>query len=118
MQETMWSDLGDQAAANQRGNTLTYMVANAALTATVVFGEAADYSFLLIVSAIGVGLFGILSFENSQQSFMGLVKGMPPSVAATPMGEAAKKTPFTLFRMANTVICGLIAIAQIIAVTG
>ena len=40
MQETMWSDLGDQAAANQRGNTLTYMVANAALTATVVFGRS------------------------------------------------------------------------------
>ncbi|MGY9084124.1 MAG: hypothetical protein ACKVK3_16085 [Acidimicrobiales bacterium] len=118
MQETTWTALGDQTAANQRGNQLTYMIANAALTATVVFGDAADYAFLLVVSAIGIGLFGILSFENAQQSFMGLMKGMPASVEATPMGEAAKKTPFSLFRVANTVICALIAIAQVVAITG
>ncbi|MGK0225465.1 MAG: hypothetical protein ACKVIQ_01360 [Acidimicrobiales bacterium] len=118
MQDTMWSDLGDQTAANQRGNQLTYMIANSALTATVVFGDASNYTFLLVVSAIGVGLFGVLSFENSQQSFMGLVKSMPASVEATPMGEATKKTPFTLFRVANTALCGLIAIAQIVAIAG
>ena len=49
---------------------------------------------------------------------MGLMKGMPASVEATPMGEAAKKTPFSLFRVANTVICALIAIAQVVAITG
>jgi len=118
MQDTMWSDLGDQTAANLRGNQLTYMIANSALTATVVFGDASNYTFLLVVSAIGVGLFGVLSFEHSQQSFMGLVKSMPASVEATPMGEATKKTPFTLFRVANTVLCGLIAIAQIVAIAG
>ena len=75
-----------------------------------------DSSFLLTVSAIGVGLFGLLSFENSQQGFIALMKGMPGSMASTEMGAALKRTPFIVFRLANAVLVTLIAVAQIIQV--
>ena len=73
-------------------------------------------NFLLTVSAIGVGLFGLLTFENSQQGFMALMKGMPDSMANTEMGAAFKRTPFIVFRLANLVLVTLIAVAQIIQV--
>ena len=116
MNEKTWIKLGDQAAGNLRASQNTYMLAVSALTAIIVFGDLSDSSFLLTVSAIGVGLFGLLTFENSQQSFMALMKGMPDSMAATEMGEAFKRTPFIVFRLSNLVLVTLIAVAQIIQV--
>ena len=83
MNEETWIKLGDQTAGNLRSSQNTYMLAVSALTATIVFGANADASFLLTVAAIGVGLFGLLTFENSQQGFMALMKGMPASMAST-----------------------------------
>ena len=116
MNEKTWIKLGDQAAGNLRASQNTYMLAVSALTAIIVFGDLSDSSFLLTVSAIGVGLFGLLTFENSQQSFMALMKGMPASMAGTEMGEAFKRTPFIVFRLSNLVLVTLIAVAQIIQV--
>ncbi|MAH10299.1 MAG: hypothetical protein CL403_04050 [Acidimicrobiaceae bacterium] len=116
MNEKTWIKLGDQAAGNLRASQNTYMLAVSALTAIIVFGDLSDSSFLLTVSAIGVGLFGLLTFENSQQSFMALMKGMPDSMAGTEMGAAFKRTPFIVFRLANLVLVTLIAVAQIIQV--
>jgi hypothetical protein len=112
----MWIKLGDQTAGNLRASQNTYMLAVSALTAIIVFGDLSDSSFLLTVSAIGVGLFGLLTFENSQQGFMALMKGMPESMANTEMGAALKRTPFIVFRLANLVLVTLIAVAQIIQV--
>ena len=116
MNEKTWIKLGDQTAGNLRASQNTYMLAVSALTAIIVFGDLSDSSFLLTVSAIGVGLFGLLTFENSQQSFMALMKGMPDSMASTEMGAAFKRTPFIVFRLANLVLVTLIAVAQIIQV--
>ena len=116
MNEKTWIKLGDQAAGNLRASQNTYMLAVSALTAIIVFGDLSDSSFLLTVSAIGVGLFGLLTFENSQQGFMALMKGMPDSMAGTEMGAAFKRTPFIVFRLANLVLVTLIAVAQIIQV--
>ncbi len=116
MNEKTWIKLGDQTAGNLRASQNTYMLAVSALTAIIVFGDLSDSSFLLTVSAIGVGLFGLLTFENSQQSFMALMKGMPDSMAGTEMGEAFKRTPFIVFRLSNLVLVTLIAVAQIIQV--
>ncbi|NDH76102.1 MAG: hypothetical protein EBY52_05065 [Actinobacteria bacterium] len=116
MNEKTWIKLGDQAAGNLRASQNTYMLAVSALTAIIVFGDLSDSSFLLTVSAIGVGLFGLLTFENSQQGFMALMKGMPDSMAGTEMGEAFKRTPFIVFRLSNLVLVTLIAVAQIIQV--
>ena len=116
MNEKTWIRLGDQTAGNLRASQNTYMLAVSALTAIIVFGDLSDSSFLLTVSAIGVGLFGLLTFENSQQSFMALMKGMPDSMAGTEMGEAFKRTPFIVFRLSNLVLVTLIAVAQIIQV--
>lgn len=116
MNEEMWIKLGDQTAGNLRASQNTYMLAVSALTAIIVFGDLSDSSFLLTVSAIGVGLFGLLTFENSQQGFMALMKGMPESMANTEMGAALKRTPFIVFRLANLVLVTLIAVAQIIQV--
>jgi len=114
--EKTWIKLGDQAAGNLRASQNTYMLAVSALTAIIVFGDLSDSSFLLTVSAIGVGLFGLLTFENSQQGFMALMKGMPDSMANTEMGAAFKRTPFIVFRLSNLVLVTLIAVAQIIQV--
>jgi|TARA_B100000674_G_scaffold423418_1_gene376044 hypothetical protein len=114
--EKTWIKLGDQTAGNLRASQNTYMLAVSALTAIIVFGDLSDSSFLLTVSAIGVGLFGLLTFENSQQGFMALMKGMPDSMANTEMGAAFKRTPFIVFRLANLVLVTLIAVAQIIQV--
>ena len=116
MNEKTWIKLGDQTAGNLRASQNTYMLAVSPLTAIIVFGDLSDSSFLLTVSAIGVGLFGLLTFENSQQSFMALMKGMPDSMAGTEMGEAFKRTPFIVFRLSNLVLVTLIAVAQIIQV--
>lgn len=116
MNEKTWIKLGDQTAGNLRASQNTYMLAVSALTAIIVFGDLSDSSFLLTVSAIGVGLFGLLTFENSQQGFMALMKGMPDSMANTEMGAALKRTPFIVFRLANLVLVTLIAVAQIIQV--
>ena len=116
MNEKTWIKLGDQTAGNLRASQNTYMLAVSALTAIIVFGDLSDSSFLLTVSAIGVGLFGLLTFENSQQSVMALMKGMPDSMAGTEMGAAFKRTPFIVFRLANLVLVTLIAVAQIIQV--
>ena len=116
MNEKTWIKLGDQTAGNLRASQNTYMLAVSALTAIIVFGDLSDASFLLTVSAIGVGLFGLLTFENSQQGFMALMKGMPDSMANTEMGAAFKRTPFIVFRLANLVLVTLIAVAQIIQV--
>ena len=116
MNEKTWIKLGDQAAGNLRASQNTYMLAVSALTAIIVFGDLSDSSFLLTVSAIGVGLFGLLTFENSQQGFMALMKGMPDSMAGTEMGAAFKRTPFIVFRLSNLVLVTLIAVAQIIQV--
>ena len=116
MNEKTWIKLGDQTAGNLRASQNTYMLAVSALTAIIVFGDLSDSSFLLTVSAIGVGLFGLLTFENSQQGFMALMKGMPDSMAKTEMGEAFNRTPFIVFRLSNLVLVTLIAVAQIIQV--
>ena len=118
MDEKNWIKLGDQTAGNLRASQSTYMLAVSALTAIIVFADDAlsDSSFLLTVSAIGVGLFGLLSFENSQQGFIALMKGMPGSMASTEMGAALKRTPFIVFRLANAVLVTLNAVAQIIQV--
>ena len=116
MNEKTWIKLGEQTAGNLRASQNTYMLAVSALTAIIVFGDLSDSSFLLTVSAIGVGLFGLLTFENSQQGFMALMKGMPDSMANTEMGAAFKRTPFIVLRLANLVLVTLIAVAQIIQV--
>lgn len=117
MNEKTWLRLGDQTAGNLRASQATYMLAVSALTATIVFGAAnSDSAFLLTVAAIGTGLFGLLSFENSQQGFMALMKGMPESMASTEMGAAFRRTPFMVFRVANAVLVSLIAVAQILQV--
>jgi hypothetical protein len=116
MNEETWIKLGDQTSGNLRSSQHTYMLAVTALTAVIVFGPHPDATFLLTVAAIGTGLFGLLTFENSQQGFMALMKGMPDSMAGTEMGAAFKRTPFMVFRLANAVLASLIAIAQIIQV--
>ena len=116
MNEETWIKLGDQTSGNLRSSQQTYMFAVTALTAVIVFGSNPDATFLLTVASIGTGLFGLLTFENSQQGFMALMKGMPDSMAGTEMGAAFKRTPFMVFRLANAVLVSLIAIAQIIQV--
>ena len=117
MDEKTWIKLGDQTAGNLRASQSTYMLAVSALTATIVFGaDGSDSGFLLTVAAIGIGLFGLLTFENSQQGFMALMKGMPDSMANTEMGAAFQRTPFMVFRVANAVLVSLIAVAQILQV--
>ena len=116
MNEETWIKLGDQTSGNLRSSQHTYMLAVTALTAVIVFGSNPDATFLLTVAAVGTGLFGLLTFENSQQGFMALMKGMPDSMAGTEMGAAFKRTPFMVFRLANAILVSLIAIAQIIQV--
>ena len=116
MHTKTWLRLGDQTAGNFRASTQTYMLALAALTATIVFSPQGEYQFLLIVMSIGLGIFGLLSFENAQQGFISLMKAMPEDVANTEAGEALRRTPFALFRAANAVLVTLIVIAQIVSI--
>jgi len=94
MNEDTWTRAGEQNSATMRMNQLTYLLATAALTATIVFGASDDVQALLIVSAVGVALFGILTFDYAQQVFMNLVKSMPASVSDTPIGRLNASTPF------------------------
>ena len=63
MNEDTWTRAGEQNSATMRMNQLSYLLATAALTATIVFGASDDVRALLIVSAVGVALFGILTFD-------------------------------------------------------
>jgi len=71
---------------------------------------------LLTVSAVGVALFGILTFDYAQQVFMNLVKSMPSSVADTPIGQLNSATPFAFYRATNALFCAAIAVFQIITI--
>jgi len=116
MNEDTWTRAGEQNSATMRMNQLTYLLATAALTATIVFGASDDVQALLIVSAVGVALFGILTFDYAQQVFMNLVKSMPASVSDTPIGRLNASTPFAFYRATNALFCAAIAVFQIITI--
>lgn len=116
MNEDTWTRAGEQNSATMRMNQLTYLLASAALTATIVFGASDDVQALLIVSAVGVALFGILTFDYGTQVFMNLVKSMPASVSDTPIGRLNASTPFAFYRATNALFCAAIAVFQIITI--
>ena len=117
MGKKTWLRIGDQVAGNLRSSQATYLLSVVILTAIITVGDInPDSDFLLTVSAIGLGLFGLLTFENSQQGFIGLMKSMPEDVRSSEIGKTYAKTPYNLFRATNAILVVLIAVAQIIQV--
>ena len=70
MNESTYLELGKQISDRLRSSQLTYFVAVSAITAIIVFGRGDDVNLLLTISAIGIGLFGLLSFDAAQQAYI------------------------------------------------
>ena len=69
------------------------------------------------IAAIGLGVFGILSFDAAQQSFIMLNKSMPQSMEGTPIGEATKNpAQFQFYRITNAVFTAVLVVIQIITI--
>ena len=107
MNESTYLELGKQISDRLRSSQLTYFVAVSAITAVIVFGRGDDVNLLLTISAIGIGLFGILSLNKS----------MPEDMAATPIGEATKNpAQFQFYRVTNAVFTALITVVHVITI--
>lgn len=117
MNESTYLELGRQISDRLRSSQLAYFITFSALTATIVFGRGGDVNLLLTIASIGTAVFGILSFDASQQSFIMLNKSMPESMAATPLG-AANKNPaqFQFYRATNAIFTAALAVIQIITI--
>ena len=117
MNESTYLELGRQISDRLRSSQLAYFITFSALTATIVFGRGGDVNLLLTIASIGIAVFGILSFDASQQSFIMLNKSMPESMAATPLG-AANKNPaqFQFYRATNAIFTAALAVIQIITI--
>ena len=117
MTEAAWLELGRQMSDRMRTNQLTYFIASSALTATIVFSTASDFALMLTVTAIGIGLFGILSFDAAQQGWIKMSESMPESVANSPVGASiAPVGQYNFYRATNALFTALIAVVQIIAI--
>ena len=117
MNESTWMEMSGQNSTRQSWSQLTYFISSFALTATIVFGEHGDYALLLTVAAVGVGLFGILSFDAAQQGWIQMAKAMPDSIASTEVGKAASQTgQYNFYRATNALVTAIISAAQIIAI--
>ena len=117
MNETTYLELGKQISDRLRSSQLAYFITFSALTATIVFGRGDDVNLLLTIAAIGIGVFGILSFDAAQQSFIMLNKSMPQSMEGTPIGEATKNpAQFQFYRVTNAVFTALLVVIQIITI--
>jgi len=117
MNETTYLELGKQISDRLRSSQLAYFITFSALTATIVFGRGDDVNLLLTIAAIGLGVFGILSFDAAQQSFIMLNKSMPQSMEGTPIGEATKNpAQFQFYRITNAVFTAVLVVIQIITI--
>jgi len=117
MNESTYLELGRQISDRLRSSQLTYFIAVSAITAVIVFGRGDDVNLLLTISAIGIGLFGILSFDAAQQAYIMLNKSMPEGMAATPIGEATKNpAQFQFYRATNAIFTALIAVIHVITI--
>ena len=117
MNETTYLELGKQISDRLRSSQLAYFITFSALTAIIVFGRGDDVNLLLTIAAIGTGVFGILSFDAAQQSFIMLNKSMPQSMEGTPIGEATKNpAQFQFYRVTNAVFTALLVVIQIITI--
>ncbi|MGC6476835.1 MAG: hypothetical protein ACON36_00935 [Ilumatobacteraceae bacterium] len=117
MNESTYLELGKQISDRLRSSQLAYFISFSALTAIIVFGRGDDVNLLLTIAAIGIGVFGILSFDASQQAFIQLNKSMPQSMEGTPIGEATKNpAQFQFYRVTNAVFTALLAVIHIITI--
>jgi glucan phosphoethanolaminetransferase (alkaline phosphatase superfamily) len=117
MNESTYLELGKQISDRLRSSQLAYFITFSALTAIIVFGRGDDVNLLLTIAAIGIGVFGILSFDAAQQSFIMLNKSMPQSMEGTPIGEATKNpAQFQFYRVTNAVFTALLVVIQIITI--
>ena len=117
MDESTWMEMSGQNSTRQSWSQLTYFISVFALTATIVFDGTGDYALLLTVAAVGVGLFGILSFDAAQQGWMQMAESMPDSIASTAVGKAASQTgQYNFYRATNALFTAIISAAQIIAI--
>ena len=117
MNESTYLELGKQISDRLRSSQLAYFITFSALTATIVFGRGDDVNLLLTIAAIGIAVFGILSFDASQQSFIMLNKSMPQSMEGTPIGEATKNpAQFQFYRATNAIFTAALAVIQIITI--
>ena len=117
MNESTYMELGRQISDRLRSSQLTYFVAVSAITAVIVFGRGDDVNLLLTISAIGIGLFGMLSFDAAQQSYILLNESMPESVAGTPIGEATKNpAQFQFYRVTNAIFTAAILVLHVITI--
>ena len=117
MNESTYMELGRQISDRLRSSQLTYFIAVSAITAVIVFGRGDDVNLLLTIAAIGLGVFGILSFDAAQQSFIMLNKSMPQSMEGTPIGEATKnEAQFQFYRATNAIFTAALAVIQIITI--
>ena len=117
MNESTYLELGKQISDRLRSSQLAYFITFSALTAIIVFGRGDDVNLLLTIAEIGIGVFGILSFDAAQQSFIMLNKSMPQSMEGTPIGEATKNpAQFQFYRATNAVFTALLVVIQIITI--
>ena len=104
--------MSESNAASVRMNGFTYMLASTALLAIIAFADASAIQFPLTMSVIGVGLYGLLTFDFGMQTAMGLRDSMR-EIASSKAGQDAQKAPFGMYRVLNAVVLILIAVAQI-----
>ncbi len=117
MNEQTYLTLGGQISDRLRSSQLAYFLSLSALTATIVFNSNGDVSLLLTLAAIGLALFGILSFDNAQQSYIMLNKSMPDSISSTEIGKAVSNPAmFNFYRATNAIFTALIAVIQIVTI--
>ena len=105
--------MSESNAASVRMNGFTYTLASTALLAIIAFADASAIQFPLTMSVIGVGLYGLLTFDFGMQTAMGLRDSMPDEIASSKAGQDAQKAPFGVYRVLNAVVLILIAVAQI-----
>jgi len=105
--------MSESNAASIRMNGFTYTLASTALLAIIAFADVNAIQFPLTMGVIGVGLYGLLTFDFGMQTAMGLRDSMPDEIASSKAGQDAQKAPFAIYRALNAVILILIAVAQI-----
>ena len=105
--------MSESNAASIRMNGFTYTLASTALLAIIAFADVNAIQFPLTMGVIGVGLYGLLTFDFRMQTAMGLRDSMPEEIASSKAGQDAQKAPFAIYRVLNAVVLILIAVAQI-----
>ena len=117
MNESTWIELGRQNSDRMSRSQLTYFLSMSALTATIVFSNAGDFALLLTVTAILTALYGILTFDAAQQTFIRMSHSMPESIASTSVGEAIREVKqYQFYRATNVLFSAAVAVVQIIAI--